>query len=146
LVDLADGPQRQTLLQALQDEGLQGVDVHTRFPGDEGSSGLMGEMLAATAWVGEGRGRIICGPCCATARPRSRWCRSTPPSRIRPGPRCKPASACAPWDALPLNPQLVRCSAGPGPLSGTVLQQVVQACRAASPSPAAPAAVSIGAS
>jgi hypothetical protein len=51
-----------------------------------------------------------------------------------------------PWDALPLNPQLVRCSAGPGPLSGALLQQVVQACRAACPSPAAPSAVSIGAS
>ncbi|WP_374428814.1 glycosyltransferase family 9 protein [Ideonella dechloratans] len=147
LVDLADASQRQTLLQALQDEGLQGVDVHTRFPGDEGSSGLMGEMLAATAWVGEGRGRDHLWALLRNGAPQIALVQEHP---------SQPDAAWAtvqaglglthPWDALPLNPQLVRCSAGPGPLPGTVLQQVVQACRAASPSPATVSAVSIGAS
>lgn len=147
LVDLANGSQRQTLLQALQDGGFQGVDVHTGFPGDEGSDGLMGEMLAASAWVGDGRGRDHLWALLRNGAPQIALVQE---ASSQPDPAWSTVQAglglVHPWDALPLNPQLLRCSAGPGPQSGALLQQVVQACRATCPSPAAPAAVSIGAS
>lgn len=147
LVDLANGSQRQTLLQALQDGGFQGVDVHTGFPGDEGSDGLMGEMLSASAWVGDGRGRDHLWALLRNGAPQIALVQQ---AADQPDPAWSTVQAglglAHPWDALPLNPQLLRCSAGPGPLSGALQQQVVQACRATCPSPAAPPAVSIGAS
>lgn len=142
LVDLADASQRQALMTALQGAGFQPVDICTRYAADEGSVELLGEMLAAAAWVGDGRGRDhlwallrsdapqIALTAEASAQEAEAW------ATVQAG-----LGLPHPGEAMPLNPRLLCWRTGLGPLSEALLRQVVCACRTAPPAQTAVSAV-----
>jgi len=133
LVDLADVAQRQSVMQILREAGFSVVDVHTDFPDDEGSSALMGEMLAARAWVGAGQGRdhlwalLRHGAAqIALVPPTTSQAQQTAWATVQSG-----LGLDHPWSAMPLNPQLQRWEVAPGPLPEPLRGPLLSACQAA---------------